>query len=326
MKIGQRLLLGVLPALLGVFAVIGLAYWGRYDREAPRLLVVIAVVAATLSLLLAWRNARYVRDRIEELAAQAAGADPRAAARDRDVDEIETIASTVAGLTEAVEWARDEGDRRAQRAEAREHEYAGIVEQLTQALGARIQDASLPLHVLLASPFGALNENQEEMLGTAQAALDTADQEVRRLRSLLALDRGERIAAPRPMRADDLLKPALAVAQARASTTHVTLHVDVPDTVPRLVVDPQQAQAALSEILVDAVTRAAAGSDVRVTVRDGARDHVQIVIAHPAAEREGPPSLEQRLAARFIAAQAGTIVESSRGTVVELPAERVMPA
>ena len=34
MTVSQRLYLAVVPAIVGVFAVAGLAYWGQYDRQA----------------------------------------------------------------------------------------------------------------------------------------------------------------------------------------------------------------------------------------------------------------------------------------------------
>src|ERR1019366_483057 len=68
MKISQRLFLAVVPAILGVLSVAGLAYWGEFHRAAPEWVVVIAAVSALGSLVLAWQNTRYVARRIERLA------------------------------------------------------------------------------------------------------------------------------------------------------------------------------------------------------------------------------------------------------------------
>ena len=68
MRVGQRLFLAVMPAIIGLFTVAALAYWGRVDRSAPRWLIVITAVAALLSLAVAWQNTRYVARRIERLA------------------------------------------------------------------------------------------------------------------------------------------------------------------------------------------------------------------------------------------------------------------
>ena len=73
MTVSQRLYLAVVPAIVGVFAVAGLAYWGQYDRQAPHVLVIVGVIASVGSLIVAWRNTRYVATRVTRLAAAGAG-------------------------------------------------------------------------------------------------------------------------------------------------------------------------------------------------------------------------------------------------------------
>ena len=65
MKVGQRLFFAVIPAVLGVFTVAALAYFGQYEHTAPEALVLIAIIASVASLVVAWRNTRYVAQRIE---------------------------------------------------------------------------------------------------------------------------------------------------------------------------------------------------------------------------------------------------------------------
>ena len=50
MKVGQRLFLAVIPAVLGVFTVALLAYFGQYARTAPEALVVHRDVIAAVGL------------------------------------------------------------------------------------------------------------------------------------------------------------------------------------------------------------------------------------------------------------------------------------
>ncbi|MBK5189414.1 MAG: hypothetical protein JJD97_14315, partial [Gemmatimonadaceae bacterium] len=121
MKVGQRLFLAVLPAVLGLFLVAALAYWGRYARSAPQLVIILASVAAVVSLVVSWRNTRYVVHRVERLAGHGVSmhdelstpmpAARRDALRDlgiqlvgatdasagRDTDELDHIEATVAG-------------------------------------------------------------------------------------------------------------------------------------------------------------------------------------------------------------------------------------
>ncbi|MDB4911549.1 MAG: hypothetical protein JWO39_2372, partial [Gemmatimonadetes bacterium] len=75
MKVGQRLFLSVVPAVLGLFLVAALAYWGRYARTAPGLVVILAAVAALASLIVSWRNTSYVVHRVQRLAGHTTAVD-----------------------------------------------------------------------------------------------------------------------------------------------------------------------------------------------------------------------------------------------------------
>ena len=46
MRVGQRLFVAVVPAVLGVCLVAALAYWGQYGRTAPAGLLVVALAAS----------------------------------------------------------------------------------------------------------------------------------------------------------------------------------------------------------------------------------------------------------------------------------------
>ena len=52
LSIGQRLLLGLAPALLAVALVLGLAYYGEIGRQAPAFIVAAAALLAAISLVL----------------------------------------------------------------------------------------------------------------------------------------------------------------------------------------------------------------------------------------------------------------------------------
>src|SRR5215208_2765865 len=75
MRVSTRLYLASMPAVLGVLLVAALAYWGERGRQAPALLVAVAVGAAVASLVISWRNTRYVAQRVTHLAARAAHTD-----------------------------------------------------------------------------------------------------------------------------------------------------------------------------------------------------------------------------------------------------------
>ncbi|HXC25587.1 MAG TPA: hypothetical protein VNU46_06705 [Gemmatimonadaceae bacterium] len=342
---GQRLFLAVLPAIVGVLAVAGLAYWGKYGRQAPEAIIIIAVCAALISLGMAWYNTRYVARRVEHLVVRTTGkASPDSQPpRFRDLasavtggvishsgtaDELDTIESTVYDLNSAVRRAREDGDHRAQRAEAREAEYTAIIDEVTHLMVSWLDEAQLPIHVLLSSPFGSLNENQEEMLSTAQTALDAADGKIRQLRALLTLDRGALTTVPQPVGLTELLKPALAIADARGRKAHVTVAADVSEMAPRVVADPLQVQAALTTILTNAVSQTPAGGEVKISAGEGEHGQIRITVQHGGTRQPQDPAtptpLDMRLARRLLGLQQGALLESPGQLIVDLPSETLV--
>jgi len=350
MKIGQRLFLAVVPAVFGLFLVAALAYWGRYARSAPELVIILAAVAAVASLVVSWRNTRYVvhrvqrlaghtmsiggetsvstptarRDALRELGIRAPGAHDSGA---HEVDELDHIEATVAGLSSAVVRAREEASRHETAALERAREIEELLQAVTTRFAARTQDAQLPLHILLSSPFGELNENQEEMLGAAMSAVDAIDTEVRELQKLVQLHRGELSIVTQPMNLAEFLRPTLAIAAARAEVAHVQLRPFVSDTAPRAIVDAVHAQEAMTSILIDAIAHTAEGGDVDVNAGESDRGRIRISITRRpmVAGAASPESLELRLARRLLEAQGGSITIDGAVTVVDLPSESASP-
>lgn len=345
MKVGQRLFLSVLPAVLGLFLVAALAYWGRYERTAPELVILLAALATIVSLIMSWRNTRYVVHRVERLAGRtssmpadspAPGSTARLdALRDlgmpvpdthdgrSDRDELDYIEATVAGLSSEVARARGEAVRQQREALERARNIEGLLQAVTARFASRTEDAQLPLHILLSSPFGALNENQEEMLGAAMSAVDAINTEVRELQKLLQLHRGELSIVTQPVSLAELLRPALAIAGARAESAHVQMRAEVSDTAPRVIVDAVHAQEALTSILADAIAHTEPGGDIDLSARDGDPSHVRIGITRQPAipnARDAMP-LELRLAQELLEAQHCAVTFDGAVTLVELPAE-----
>src|ERR1700754_3393646 len=127
MKVSHRLYLTVLPAVLGVLTVAGLAYWGQYAHVVPSVVLTIAVIATAGSLVLSWVNARYVVSRIERLAGTQQH-EPRTTLRgflksivphrvESKPDELDKIEGVVDSLSSAVagaEAAKTENERAAE--------------------------------------------------------------------------------------------------------------------------------------------------------------------------------------------------------------------
>src|SRR5689334_17453082 len=88
LTVGRRLFLGLMPALLALALVIGLAYYGQYGRVAPGPIIVGAAALAIVSLVATWINARYLAARITRLAGSMSG---EQAARRGEADELDRI-------------------------------------------------------------------------------------------------------------------------------------------------------------------------------------------------------------------------------------------
>jgi len=299
MKVGQRLFLAVLPAVLGVLAMAGLAFWGQRGREIPEWLLIPGILAAVASLAMAWRNTRYVARRIEALSRRR-GAAPE---RDGPADELDFIERTISE-------AERRGETRERAAEALVREYAGLLADASATVGRRLDEVRLPLHILLSSPFGELNENQEEMIGAARASADAADQALRQIGRVADIDAGRVESRPRRIRLPDLLDPVLAAARPRLRHAGATLESDLPPMLPQVRADPEQAREALALVLDHLIARAAPGHHVRVTAdaRDGSV-HLRID-GGPVRPDEAFP-----LAQRLLQLQGGVIARGADGSL-----------
>ena len=75
MRVGQRLYLALLPAVLGVLTVAALAYWGQYAHaRRPEVVVVVAVIARSARSRSRGATRATSRNRIEQPRGRRAGA------------------------------------------------------------------------------------------------------------------------------------------------------------------------------------------------------------------------------------------------------------
>jgi signal transduction histidine kinase len=212
-------------------------------------------------------------------------------------------------------------------AEERAATYARLLEEVLRIVPARLEESQLPLHILLESPFGELNENQEELLGAALNAIQAADIEVRQLRKLIDLERGRVSFVKQPMGVAELLRAPLAIAAARAEKAGVSHRWSVPIELPRVLVDPTHMSEALTTVLGLAIGRTPAGGALLVEARETeGSERVSISITHgngAHADGANDSAADGLLARRTIELQGGTITDGTQRTVIELPAERL---
>jgi signal transduction histidine kinase len=299
MRVAQRLFLAVIPAVLGVLAMAGLAWWGQRGRQIPEWILLPGILTAVVSLAMAWHSTRYVAQRVESLSRRrAASSHPDAAADELDV------------LERRITEAERHGETREQAAEARVREYAALLADASVVVGRALDEVRLPLHILLASPFGALNENQEEMIGAAQTAAEAADATLRAVRRVTELDAGRVESRPEPIRLPDLLAPVLAAVASRLERAGARLDIDIPPLLPPVRVDAGHAREALALVL-DGVTRLA-GTDARVRVAADARDEgvrVRVMDGAVRADEAFP------LARRLLHLQGGSLGVTEGGAI-----------
>jgi signal transduction histidine kinase len=309
MRIARRLHLALLPAVLGLFLVAALAYWGQYAYRVPSVVVLVAAVAALSSFLVSWRNTKYVAARIERLAGGPARQPGNA------TDEIESIERAVGHLSSEVALAHEERVRKETQVRAARAEASDILSTVAEAATRAIDEVRLPLHILLANRFGDLNENQEEMLGAAQAAVEHAAALLGRVRLVAELDRGTLEPRRDLLRLDDVLGTLVPALRAEAADKEVELEVVLAPALPRIVGDRTHLQDAIGTLLRGALARAPRGSRIRI---EAEREHkvVCLTLTHGA---EGSTGVDQAIARRLLLALGCEVNETAGRTEIRLP-------
>ncbi len=328
MNISQRLYLAVVPAIVGLFTVASLAYWGDIGRAAPEWLVVVCAVSTLVSLVLAWQNTRYVARRIARLAPHQDSEFPggllaplrviRSAAlpgHRSAPDEFDSIEDVVDHLSNAVTAAEAGSQARVEAAARRVKEYAVLLAEASAAVSRQIDEVRIPIHILLDNHFGELNENQEEMLEAARRAAEAAEVETRRLEEVARIDQGMLSIRRDRIPLGDLLRSLVPQLEADAAHAGVALSFDIPPGVAPIAGDRVRLHEALELLLRWLVHHATAGAAVGITLTAGAGE---VTVAVSGA---GPLTLDPdtALARRVLEAHGGRIDEAAGGIALRFP-------
>ena len=306
MKISQRLFLGVIPSVVGLFTVAGLAYWGQYHHTAPVMVVWAAGAATLISLVVAWRETRYVAHRVERLASTKGG--------DEKVDELDVIEQRVELLGEAATAAKADAARAAADAGQRNIEYATLLAEAATSASKQLAEARLSLHVLQDNHFGELNDNQEEMIGAAREATEAAEVELNHLREIADIDRGALALRRDLVKPGEIVSSLLPLYNAQATKQGVRIMSELEPALPRVVGDRGRLQDALGLIFKDAVRYAVPGSTISVHAAS-APTTVTIIVNH------GSPHSytgDVALADRLIRAQGGSVTHREDSMTITL--------
>jgi signal transduction histidine kinase len=280
----------------------------------------VAVVASIASAVLAWRNTRYVAHRIEQLAARRAGRAGDSATVKRasallgfaplaplspneTIDELDRIEHLVDRLSDALAESRALQAQESARRHERAREYATLVRSTADASVKELDEVRLPLHILLDNHFGELNENQEEMLGTASVAAEVVEIGLARLRDIARLDLDEGALRRDRVRLSDLVEGIVPSLQMEGEKRNVTVSVDIATPLAPVSGDRVRLQEALSDLLHDALSRTIEGGSLEIKVGTDSPLSMRVSGA------EGLPSPAAfALAQRVVSANSGSII------------------
>ena len=318
--IAVRLAAGVLPSLLAVGLVIGLFYYGKYSRVAPRSILIVAAALAVVSVVIAWANATYFAERLARLAESTS----KVSGGSERTDEFDRIERAVGTLGSALTAAEAERRRSDQVAAARLNEQATMLAGVVSDTIAQLDQVRLPLQILLGSPFGELNENQEELLRDARAAADGIDVALRRLGQVADIDRNELPVQRELVQINDVVRSVIPVARAAAERRGARTETVLEPGLPRVIADRARLAEALALFLSDSAAKAGPSTSLRIsTVRAGSQAEIRIAPASSTlegssstvpADRSMPENGSTRidatpliLASRLISAQGGEV-------------------
>lgn len=312
LTVARRLFLGLLPALLAVLLAVGLAYYGEYQRQAPQVIVLGAALLAVASLIVTWLNTRYLSGRIVRLSGSMPDAEREAGDHGRS-DEFDRIERIVDQLGSALSASEAERAREDAAAATRLREEATMLAAVVRDTMSQLDEVRLPLHILLETRFGDLNENQEELLRDARAAADVMAGALLRLAQVSDADRGALTPKRELVQVNDVVRAILPLARSAAERRDARVETALEPGLPRVLADRARLAESLSLLGVGAAAVTDQQQPLTITTgRDGTG--VSITLA-PWIHDATPAAI---LARRLIAVQGGSTEDTPAGLVVRL--------
>jgi len=323
-----RLAAGVLPSVLAVGLLIGLFYYGQFGRAIPTLILIIASALTIGSIIMAWVNASYFAERLARLARTTK---PAAVGGREPADEFDRIEQAVGDLGSALSASEAERARLDAISTARLHDQATMLAGAVSDSLSQLYQVRLPLQILLESPFGVLNDNQEELLRDARAAADTIDVSLRRVGQVADIDRGAFPVQHELVQVNDVVRSVLPLARAAAERNGARTETSLEPGLPRVVGDRTRLAEALSLLVTAAAGEADQSKPLVVsTARAGRRAIIRIAPRSGAAtDGASAPSAAASSAAgsgersRFSTRARRTAVIDEIGKSITLPVTNV---
>ncbi len=309
--VGQRLLLGVAPALLAVALVLVLSYYGEFGRQAPGYVVGGAALLAILSLVLTWLNTRHLSLRIRRLAGNTDESLYPPFPQESGDDDLGRIAHELSRLRAANNAAEAALKSERDASERRTREMADMYAASVQSAMQRLEEVRLPLHILVDAPFGELNENQEELLDAARASANEMDGALRRLALLADIERTTLSLHMERLSLNDVIRSVLPMIGAVAERHSARLEVDLDPTLPRILADRARLAEALAMIGTEAARALEPGGVLRVVTHTASA--VPTLTMSPSIAKA---TSERVLGERLLTAMNGHVANENAMTVV----------
>ncbi len=186
---------------------------------------------------------------------------------------------------------------------ATEPQYSSTIADAIGSAERALMDASMPIHILLTTKFGELNDNQEEMVGAAAGALNRIAQELAVLKALVCAAQAGPTTQRRPARIGDVLRALEPELRDLAARVGASLKLSVEPGLPHAWGDDRQLRDGIRLALIDDIRFATPGTIVEISVT--ATPSEILVSALTGAQRSASGTL--MLAERILAAQGARL-------------------
>jgi hypothetical protein len=196
-----------------------------------------------------------------------------------------------------------------------DRDYEAALVDAAESAERTLNDARMPIHILLSASFGELNDNQEEMLTAAATALERTAEELRSLRSLVDTSTVTKSDRTSIIRVADVLRCMQPELAAQASTNGVSFALKIEPALPAAIGMTAQVRDAIRLVLSDEIRFALPGTSVLAEARSTPRDI--IIEAISGAPRSATVKLI--LADRLLRGQHGRLDHSDEGTTIVIP-------
>ena len=196
-----------------------------------------------------------------------------------------------------------------------DRDYAAAITDAASSAQRALDEARIPLHILLTAQFGELNENQEEMLGAAAAALDRIGQEIGALRAIAESEHDAPSVATETVRVGDVVRALQPELREQASRSGVLLTVDIEPALPSARGSAAHLRDGMRLAVTDDIRYALPGSTV--TIRVYSTPDEIVVTSCCGADRSVSGSL--LLAARLLRAQGARLEHGDGRTTMSIP-------